>query len=83
MINTTADRVAKAIHAEGTVDPRTARVMIKDQVNEILKDVEAGKKEKETAQRKQSQPTNSQSAKNTRGATEGGALVKNKSPTKP
>ena len=50
--NSTADRIAEAIQAEGTVDPKTIRVMIKDGVDDKFKEVETKKKKLESASRK-------------------------------
>ena len=46
IINKKTDRVSKAIQAEGTVDPKTVRVMIIDEVNRKFEEVEAEKDEK-------------------------------------
>ena len=72
VVNTTANCVAEAIHTKGTIYHKTVHMMIKDGVDEKLKEVKAEKKQ--TAQQKYSQRTTSPSKKSTRDATEGGSL---------
>ena len=50
VINKKADQVAEAIQAEGTVDPKTVRVMIIDEVGRAIKEVEAGNNANKNAQ---------------------------------
>ena len=92
MIKKKADQVAEAIQAEGTVDPKTVRVMIIDEVDRQFREVEAGKnankknaQQSQAARNKQSQRDKSPSSKKAKGAQRRGGAhsSKKKLPSQP
>ena len=92
MIKKKADQVAEAIQAEGTVDPKTVRVMIIDEVDRQFREVEAVKnankknaQQSQAARNKQSQRDKSPSSKKAKGAQRRGGAhsSKKKLPSQP
>ena len=84
-MKTTADKVSEAIQAEGNVDPKLVKILIKDAVEAKFQEATAGATQQASISKKKQTKgkSNNTASKNSRGAQSGGASsTKKKSPTR-
>ena len=85
-MKTTAEKVSKAIQAEGNVDPKIVKILVKDAVDAKFQETAAEKKQQASISKKKQTESKSKNAgsKNSGGAQQSGGASssKKKSPTR-